>query len=77
MERELETGKFWAISELEPGCFFQFTMNGTEYQLAGVAASGPVVRRPLYVCRRVELDGRNGNFFVVEDDRPVILTRRA
>lgn len=77
MEARIVSGGFVGISELRPGEFFRFTSNGTEYQLVGSVAPNDAVSRTLFVCRRIELDGRTGNFFVIEDDRPVIATRVA
>lgn len=64
---------FRSLSELKSGDRFQFTMTGTEYVLSGKVVPDYGAQRTLYVCRREEADGRTGNYFVVEDDRPVIV----
>lgn len=77
MEKTKVAGAFVSTADLRPGDFFKFTSSGTEYQVAAKCEANRVMAHPLYVCRRVELDGKTGNLFVIEDDRPVILTRIA
>lgn len=64
--------QFVLLSELPVGAMFAMAIGGQRYELCGLCKSTIPARPDLFVARRPDLDGRPGNYFVLENDRPVI-----